>query len=216
MGYPAAPKTLSEQIDEFLQAYKAPLILGSISLASIVSAVVLLIRSVQSARPIEFTEATTAGIFDSQTGEIVVDVGGAVARPGVYRLGFDARIDDAINAAGGLTTEADILAIEKSVNRAARLTDGAKLFLPKTQDRGGGSITGTGQTVGNVNPPSADSSQISINSASQSELETLNGVGPKTAEKIITNRPYLSVEDLVSKNILTRKIFEKLVNQLSL
>ena len=147
---------------------------------------------------------TTAAVTTSTTTtEIVVDVVGAVRAPGVVTLPGDARVVDAIRAAGGTAAGADLVPL----NLAAKLTDGARVAVPRfgepppTVDpnavTGGadppGSATGTsdGSPVGGL---------IDVNTASADELEALPGIGPTLAAAIVDERerngPFDSVDDL--------------------
>lgn len=168
--------------------------MGFVSLFCITISLTLLFKSYQSAAPIEFSEATVAGVLSG----ITIDIEGAVNHPGVYELPLGARVEDAIVAAGGFSSDADEDAIGKTVNRAVKISDGAKLYIPKT-----------GQTT-------AVSGNISINASSQSELESLSGVGPATAKKIMGGRPYQTLEELVSKKAIGQALFDKIKDQLSL
>ena len=132
------------------------------------------------------------------TGQIMVHVDGAVARPAVYKLGADARVDDAIKAAGGMTGDADT----RQVNLAAKLVDGQKVYIPSV-----GEISKSSESIGSIE---GIGSLISINSASAEELDKLPGIGPVTAQKIIGNRPYISVEELLSKKVVSNPVYEKI------
>lgn len=179
------------------KAYKIPIILGSISLLCIAISLTLLIKFYQSADPIEFSqEASPSEIL------LAVDIEGAVINPGVYQLPAGARVEDAIAVAGGLSDEADEERIAGSINRAAKLSDGAKLYIPKKGD--------AASPVGDLG------NLLNINSASASDLEALPGIGLVTAKKIIDGRPYQTLEELVSKKAISQSLFEKLKEQLSL
>jgi competence protein ComEA len=147
--------------------------------------------------------------------EITIDISGAVVSPGVYTLTDGARIKDAIEKAGGLSDSADMDFVNRSFNLAAKLQDGSKLYIPEV----GESI---GSTTSNVAVGSSNASGVSvsglinINSASESELDTLSGVGPVTAGKIIDNRPYTSLEELVSKKAVSQSVLEKIKDSISL
>lgn len=190
------------------RAYRLPILLGAGSIICIVAAIVLLVSSARPTTPIEFSSEATATAAGVQSQEIWVDVAGAVVAPGVYRLPYGSRVEDAIAAAGGLSREADSEAIARAINRAAKVSDGAKLYIPKT---GGAQMEGT-----NSQTQAAATVGVSVNSASQSELETLSGIGPVTAKKIIDNRPYLTLEELVSKKALSQSLFDKLKDQITL
>jgi len=129
--------------------------------------------------------------------EIVVDVAGAVVTPGVYRLSADSRVGEAVKAAGGLTQDAD----SARVNLAAKVADGQKIYVLAIGEQ----VTSDKEQV-----ISQNSSLININTASESELDKLPGVGPVTAQKIIASRPYSTSEDLLTKKAVTSSVFEKI------
>jgi competence protein ComEA len=110
--------------------------------------------------------------------DVVVDVTGAVREPGVYRLPAGSRVDDAVKRAGGETAKAEL----DSVNLAARLADGQQVVVPER-------VPGTG-AVG-VAPGAADAEEdgpISLGTATATDLDTIDGIGPVTAEDIIQFR----------------------------
>lgn len=151
---------------------------------------------------------------ENGTGEIYVDVGGAVIKPGLYKLSEGARVNDALAAAGGLTEKADRDWFSQSVNLAAKLTDGAKIYIPLkgvkqvvSQPAG---VTAGGEVVG-----TKVTAKINVNTASASELDTLWGVGSVTAEKIINGRPYASVEELKARKILKSNVYEQIKDEIS-
>jgi len=141
--------------------------------------------------------------------QIVVDVEGAVMKPGVYHLPQDGRVQDALIAAGGLAGNADHGQVAKSVNLASKLTDGIKLYIPMQGEQvaasGGQTVLGS-ETTGLIN----------INTASATDLDSLPGIGPVTAEKIISNRPYAAIEELVDKKAVNKSVFEKIKDKINL
>lgn len=134
---------------------------------------------------------------ESETeGEIVVHIDGAIEKAGVYKLPKDVRVSDAVSAAGGLTADAD----QSRINLAAKLADGQKIYIAKVGENiQGQSLTG-----------SAATGLINMNTATEAQLDTLPGVGPVTAQKIIASRPYSSLEELLSKKAVGRSTFEKI------
>jgi competence protein ComEA len=212
-----------------LQKYKIPLILGVGSIIAIVISVVLVVKSTQSSTPIKFVEAGDSTI-GQETGLITVDVRGAVVRPGVYKVATNSRIDDAITSAGGLSDQADSNWLSKNMNRAARVVDGGKIYIPTTDetittynngfatsDTNNASLSqNQGGIVAGLSQNGTDSSLISINNASETELDSLSGVGPVTAQKIINNRPYQTLEELVSKKAVGQALFNKIKDRLAL
>jgi competence protein ComEA len=141
---------------------------------------------------------------DAEAGGPLVDVKGAVRRPGVYRLAAGDRAIDAVRRAGGMTGRADRL----GVNLAARLTDGGEVVVPR---RGAGGLVGagTGASAGGASAPGGGTTaageaaaplQLDLNTATAQELEQLDGVGPATAAKIVAYREqhggFTSIEQL--------------------
>lgn len=131
---------------------------------------------------------------------ISVDVSGAVQRAGVYKLNNGSRIEDAIKEAGGFAQNANQEYISKYLNMAQKLSDGSKIYVPYEGEQGPAGV-GTAETK---------SAKININNASQSDLESLSGVGPATASKIISSRPYQAAEELLSKKAVSKAIFDKI------
>jgi competence protein ComEA len=140
--------------------------------------------------------------------EITIDVSGAVKKPGVYRFSVGTRAIEAIEKAGGFSKKADNDWIAKNLNLASKLADGEKVFIP-AKGSSNPIQTTTGSVSGEV------SGKININTASESELDTLYGIGPVRAGKIIANRPYTSVEDLLTKKVLGEATFEKIKDKIS-
>ncbi len=153
--------------------------------------------------------AEVAGVESSSSAKIKIDVEGQVINPGVYSLNTDARIQDALIAAGGMSSQAD----RKQINLAAKVADGQKIYVPaqgEAMPAGSSMISSSGSTAQNPNGP------VSINSATESELDSLPSVGPVTAQKIINGRPYAVLQDLVSKKILGQKTYDKIKDMISL
>jgi competence protein ComEA len=121
-----------------------------------------------------------------QSSDVVVDVTGAVNRPGVYRLPTGARVNDAVERAGGATPKAQV----EAVNLAARLADGQQVVVPE-EGPGGAPLGVAG--AGEEGP-------IGLGTATVDQLDTIDGIGPVTAQKIVEYRDQhgglSSVEDL--------------------
>ncbi len=156
------------------------------------SAVVWLASSPPRGDPIQLQPAPTVG-------PIQVHVTGAVNHPGVYLLPQKSRIHDALEAAGGFTSDAN----EQGINLVAPLEDGRQIWVPYLK------ITENDSTVDNTSQSqefTSDSSTsqtlhlININTATREELETLPGIGPVIAEAIITYREtkgeFTRIEDI--------------------
>jgi competence protein ComEA len=148
------------------------------------------------------TDATPAAM-------IYVDINGAVDFPGVYQFTENTRVDEALKRAGGLSEEADVNWVEANINRAEKITDSEKIFIPKISSQTTGPNTQLDVNL-QVN------NKISINKASASELDTLPGVGPVTAQKIVSGRPYQTVQELLDRKIVGQKVFGEIKDKLSL
>jgi competence protein ComEA len=142
----------------------------------------------------------------SAVARITIYVSGEVVKPGVYVLLPTARIIDALQAAGGATSAADLVV----VNLAAPLVDAAQVFIPRIgstprvklpRPRAGINLPTAGSVVGSGSG-SAVPGIVDLNNASLSDLDSLPGVGPSTAQAIIdyrvANGPYASVDDLLN------------------
>jgi competence protein ComEA len=113
-----------------------------------------------------------------EAGDVVVDVTGAVERPGVYRLPAGSRVDDAVKRAGGSTGKAELDAL----NLAAHLADGQQVVVPEEPPPGAPAAkAGAGAAAAEEGP-------ISLATATAAELDTIDGIGPVTAEDIINFR----------------------------
>ena len=138
-----------------------------------------------------------------QEEKIWVDVGGGVVSPGVYELSSGQRVKDALVAAGGLSGSADREYVAKMINMADKISDGQKIYIP-LMNTPGSKVT---QSVDKSDNPGGV--LINVNTASQSQLDSLWGVGSERAKAIIDNRPYKTVDELVSKKVLPKNVVEK-------
>ena len=130
--------------------------------------------------------------------EIIVHIDGEVLNPGIVYLSTEARITDAISAAGGLTDLADT----SKINLAYPLQDGQKVYIPSINDAPAESYIQSDAGNDVIVQDKSSTSLININSATQSELDSLPGIGPSTASKIIDyrnkNGSFKAIEDLMN------------------
>lgn len=145
----------------------------------------------------EKTEAST-----TQETVIFVDIKGAVKNPGVYQMKVGDRVKDALDAAGGLTAEAD----SQKVNLAKRLEDQMVIVVPKVGEEA------EEIPAGETRKEATKEGKVNINTATVEELKTLKGVGEKKAEAIIEyrkkNGSFQTKEDLMKVRGIGKKLFE--------
>jgi len=141
-------------------------------------------------------------------GEVIVDVAGAVVRPGVYRLAAGSRVGDAINAAGGFSARVDADRVAAELNLAAAVADGEQVRVP-SRDDGATSTAAPGSGSGS----GAAGGLMNLNTATQAELESLPGIGPVTAGKILDARaqtPFTSIDELRERGLVGEKTFDSI------
>jgi competence protein ComEA len=166
--------------------------------------------------PIGSATGPAASAFAS--GAVVVDVAGAVLRPGVYHLAAGSRIGDAIAAAGGYSPRVAAEIVGRSLNLAAVVHDGDLIVVPSRDDPAAGSSSatgggGSGAGGGSGSGGGAGGAPIDLNRASAEALDALPGIGPVTAAKIIASRtdaPFASVDDLLSRKLVGQKVFDQI------
>jgi len=148
--------------------------------------------------------------------DVTVEIAGAIISPGVYKLPSSSRIDDLLIKAGGFSVTADRAWTDKYLNRAAKLIDGQKIYIPtfdSAQDSHSevlsAKISGGDQTVSPLNP-SDSVKTVNINTATLSELDSLPGIGPVYGQNIIEHRMYSNVDELVSKGVLKPSVYAKI------
>jgi competence protein ComEA len=157
--------------------------------------------------------------------KIFVDVAGAVKNPGVYEATFGARLKDVLDLAGGLSDEADKFFFQRNFNLAKIVIDQEKIYIPATWEVQSGIFVENQRTLDytqktNINWEGGNLensiNKININQATAEELETLPGIGKVTAQKIIKNRPYQTIDELLTKKVIGKSTFEKIKDLISL
>jgi len=195
-------------LSEFIYSNRINIFLVLLGLIMLGSGV-LIYRNSQDSSEIEIVE--NAG-GDSESGELIVEIAGAIEKPGVYRLPQVSRVEDLLIVSGGLSADADRGWVEKYINRAAILKDGQKFYVPCLNEHS--SKESANKLRGGLGDVSGDNTDqklpININTAEQEELESLPGIGQVYAQSIIAHRPYSSVDDLITKGALKQYVYDKI------
>src|SRR3954469_13170005 len=161
---------------------------GSLALILLLGRFVLGAGTTTTAAPLPPPPAL-AGVTGLPSSRGVVDVVGAVRRPGLYRLPHDSRIADALPRAGGATRNADVA----QVNLAAPVADGEQIVVPRRGPPGAAAVPGAAA-------PGEPSAPVQLSTATIEQLDSLPGVGPVTAQKILDYRQkhgaFQSVDEL--------------------
>ena len=179
-------------------------------------------------------EAPFSAVRTSSPARLVVYVAGSVARPGVYRLATGTRVEAALHAAGGLTAQADSVA----VNLAETLRDGEEIVVPPLGAETGANTRRPAQCASprrrrsvkrgsrfsesrarSAAAKSESVGSVDLNRAAVEELETLPGVGPHLAERIVVfrerNGPFSSLDELGDVNGVSPRLLEELAPYVS-
>ncbi len=206
---------MQEIMENFLRIYKIPLIFGSFGFFFFFLAVMVSNNSAsKNLRGIsiegDLSDSTKSAEMVTM---MLIDIEGAVGKPGVYEMKEGTRVVDLLERAGGISDQADDVWIAQSLNKAQPLVDGVKIYIP-FEGQGLKSQSSNDVSKNTLGIRSTDK-KININSASSSELEGLSGIGPVTASEIINGRPYTRVEELLERKILGPKTFEKIKEEIS-
>lgn len=159
------------------------------------------------------SQPTPTGKVDVESNnKVTIDIAGEVINPGVYTLEAGSRINDGLVAAGGLAAKADREWVEKNINRAEKLNDGQKIYIPKIGENAGVKTLGV-----SVAPTGG---HLNLNRATVAELDRLSGVGPALAQAIVDyrnqNGGFKNIEELKLVPGIGEKLFAKIKTKVTL
>jgi competence protein ComEA len=171
---------------------------------------------------------------DKPAGSVVVDLSGAIEKPGIYTLSADARIGDLIRLGGGIRDDASLLWVSKNLNLSQKLSDSQKIYVPfewETYTPEENDILAlkeekskTGSTNNNNNQNddsqtdddnSTNIDKTNVNNASLTDLDALTGIGPVYAQRIIDKRPYDDFADFKARCGIPASTVDKIKDSLS-
>lgn len=170
----------------------------------------LLWEVVDSSSTTDLEESMNSGVKEAT---ILVDIKGAIKKPGVYELSSDSRLNELILLAGGFTVDAE----ERQLNLAEKLNDQQMIYVPNKDE-----INFSMESIQENEAKQASSSTdlININTADLTELQQLIGIGPSKAQAIISyreeNGPFQAIEGLLEVNGFGEKTFEKLKSMIKI
>ncbi|MFH1971338.1 MAG: helix-hairpin-helix domain-containing protein [Patescibacteria group bacterium] len=205
--------TFSSKVDDFFYKYRYLVFLFLLG-------IIFVLLGIFISKSFSFGKNKIEIINGNENGdglsEIVVEIAGEVIKPGVYKLSDGSRIEDLLVLSGGISQNADRNWMEKSLNRAAKLSDGQKVYIPSVDEQSNVLSASDGGTYQNTSSDfgSQGSGFIDVNQATQKELESLSGIGPVYAQRIIEYRPYSNIEEIVAKTQIPQKTFDKIKSQL--
>lgn len=145
-------------------------------------------------------------------GKIYVDVSGSVKNPDLYKASNGQRLKNLIDLAGGLADDADRDFFARNFNLAKVMSDQEKVYVPSVWEVSNGYFIEITQTLDHISAAKIGEDariKISLNEATLEELDTLPGVGKVTAQKIVDNRPFGALQELIDKKVLGKSAFEK-------
>ena len=156
----------------------------------------------------------TSNTTSSNSKTITCDISGAIKHQGVYTLKNGARLQELIEAAGGITSRAQV----KAINRAVLLKDQDKIYIPYKGEKVESAVTTPNTSANSSNKASGD--KVNLNTANITELQKLTGIGEKKAEQIIAyreqNGSFQKIEDLMQVSGIGEKTFASLKDQLAI
>lgn len=162
---------------------------------------------------------TSVAVKTSEEADIFVDIGGAVNKPGIYRIKETSRITDILKLAGGFSSQVDHRFVSKKLNLAEKLEDSEKIYIPTIEDTKQDIALGSVQdnctvSASAVAQKTVNSSKVNINTASKTVLLGLPGIGEAYVAKIVSGRPYKNLDDFYTRvkfSVNAKKLLEPIL-----
>ena len=228
-GYPSEKLQLLSKLtsfnpEDFLNKNKIPVVLALLGL--ILSGLgVFLQKNTAIFNNDKIEIISEPAKVEEKESEIVVEIAGSVENPGVYKFKTGDRVENLMTASGGLSIDADREWVEKYINRAAMLGDGQKIYIQSINNKqetvnSKQTDDSTANNEGGYQNASgilgiASGALININTATFTELDKLPGIGQVYGQKIIEQRPYSTIEELLTKDVLPKTTYEKIKDLIS-
>lgn len=217
--------TIWDKISSSFKEHKIEIIIGSISLLAFLASIAILLSLQTQDNPqkegISFNQITEEPEVQKPENQkmIMVDLSGAVEKPNTYEIKEGTRLKELLSQANGLSKIADRDFFNRNFNLAKVLTDQEKIHIPSRQEVEDGlykeaifvvnsSVGGGSGSVAGVS--TQNRTLVNINTASDSELDKLPGVGPVTVQKIVAGRPYGATQELLDNKIVNKSQWEKI------
>ncbi|MBU1133090.1 ComEA family DNA-binding protein [Patescibacteria group bacterium] len=151
--------------------------------------------------------------------KVVVDISGAVQDPGLYKVSSNLRVGELVDIAGGFNTNASAIWISRNLNLAQEISDAQKFYIPFEWDtyvaESYNVVSLKSSNASTTSNAGTGNSAINVNNASIEDLDELPGIGPVSAQKIVDNRSYSSLEEFKTKSGLSESVVEKIEDLIS-
>lgn len=152
--------------------------------------------------------------------KMYAEIAGAVVKPGVYELTSETRLNRLLELAHGLSDQADKNYFSRNFNLAHYIQDQEKVYIPTTSEINQGLFgenrNGQPSVSSFPNSTADETGKININSSSVQELDSLPGIGQVTAQKLIDNRPYQTIDDLLTKKVVKQNVFDSIKDKITI